>query len=367
MADDESFFSSLGRRFGSNIAKMRDPNSPGNRGAARNRKAVKKAYGDLTTGFAAGKAQRSAGLAGGQSLSSDQSPYIFTGQKKPEDFQGAGSAGYNPGIMDRYTDVAKRELGNINAAPGSPYGYGTKGSPFTGTASKPSGFFGAENSAEYAENTDNGRYVSGYNELGRGAALADLYRPEQMAQVAANERTSDAYLAGLDRKKEMTRLRNFERGAVRGRPGFRKLSQRRRSDQALGAADRMSELNKQANASALARGAERVGMAQAVADQQRALAGTAKAQADIYGTDVKAGVELSKLEQQGYEYDTSRYTSSAEQDAHVAGILQRSDFPQSLINDGDFMAKLRMEVARGADPETQARLMMAQMQSGLGE
>ena len=291
----------------------------------------------------------------------------YTGTGSPDDYKEAGSVGYAPNTIDKYTNVALGELSRINKAPGSPYGYGTKESPFTGTASKPSGFFGAENSAEYAENTDNGRFISGNNELGRGAALSDLYRPEQMRQAAMNDITSDAYLAGLDQDKEQQRLQNFQRAAVRGRPGFRKLSQRRRSDQAIQAGEQMTDMQDRSSAERIMRGQNRVGMANAAADTQRGLAGQAKAQADIYDTDVTAGVELAKLEQEQVQYDRSRFSSPEQMSAHIISVLGKNDFPQALLNNRDFMDKLNMQVAQGADPEQHARIMMAQLNRGLGE
>lgn len=292
------------------------------------------------------KNQLNQGDAGSGSGQTGDPSATYTGQGKPEDYV------LGPSLQD------DTSLG---------YGVGTKADPFTGTASKPSGFFGAENSAEYAENTDNGRFISGYNELGRGAALADLYRPEQQRQAAMNDITSDAYLAGLDQDKEQQRLQNFQRAAVRGRPGFRKLSQRRRSDQAIQAGEQMTDMQDRSSAERIRRGQNRVGMAVAAADTQRGLAGQAKAQADIYDTDVTAGVELAKLEQEQVQYDQSRFSSPEQMNAHIISVLGKNDFPQALLNNRDFMDKLNMQVAQGADPQTQARIMMAQMDRGLGE
>lgn len=360
---EPSFFEKAGRTLGDNYRRMVDPNSNTNLRAKKARQNVKTAGKEFVGGLKGETIQRGAGGGGGGSgqVSDPSATYSGLGSFTAAD----------PGTVTPQKEFDfGGENGDFNTfdnlTRGGNIGLGTKESPFTGTNSQPSGFSG-ESSKEYAENTDNGRFISGYNELGRGAALSDLYRPEQMRQAAANEISSDAYLAGLDQDKEQQRLQNFQRAAVRGRPGFRKLSQRRRSDQAIQAGEQMTDMNDRSSAERIMRGQNRVGMAQASADTQRGLAGQAKAQADIYDTDVTAGVKLAELEQNQVQYDQSRFSSPEQMNAHIISVLGKNDFPQALLNNRDFMDKLNMQVAQGADPQTQARIMMAQMDRGLGE
>lgn len=347
---EPSFFEKAGRTLGDNYRRMADPNSRSNMRAKKARQNVVKAYDDFTSGIKGNTIQRGEGASGGGSgqVSDPSATYSGLGSFTAAD-EGTvtpkkefGFGGEN-GDFDTFDSLTRG--GNI--------GLGTKEDPFTGTNSRTSGFAEAtpEDIAMRNQNTGDGQYASGLygGDISRANAAYDLYRGEQMRQVAENDRNSSLHLEGIARKNAIQKQDRIRKSAFRDGGRMKGLSQRRRAEIAGNASDQMTELADQGARRGVASDIRDVGLADANSAKFTGQGQVARAQADMYKADSSAGVKYAEISSKEDIARQNRFTSPAQIDQHIANVIGKNEFPQGLLKDDNFMAQLRQHVSQGGD------------------
>lgn len=340
-----SFFEQVGQYFGQRDEERKKKMAERKaiqEGRVRNIKEYGRqlASGYRSTSPDGDRTRRSQGGAGAASLTSDPTA-VQSGVGRPDQYKPQVETG-------ALADLPKPEAGLI--------GSGTPDSPFVGTGTAPRGFGEAtpEDITIRNENTAGGRYLAGSNAADANAAVAayDLYRADQMRQVAQNDRGLENLLAANDRdkqleqmKKEGVRMRHARaRGDITGRRYGEFVNEQQATR------EKIAETGYTPQRIAALEGANLAEMAKAQAGAVRAGAEEAKARASIYKTDQETGIEIAKLKQEEGQFEQSRYLSPVEATKVKANLISSSDVPDALLKDDDFMERVNQLVSQGQDP-----------------
>jgi len=191
--------------------------------------------------------------------------------------------------------------------------------------------------------------------MGEKAGLAnaayDLYRDQQMAQVAKNDQGLDELLNFYEANNQKKQLAS-DRRRLRTELGRGGINARRYSNFINKATKRETEINDATlnpQRIDVARGKNAADMADASARYYAADSKKYAADATRYKADTEAGLGFARLASEEDRADRARFYSPKEANDAILRVVEAGEYPDQLLNNPEFMRQAENLVMNGMD------------------